>query len=540
MKKRPHLTQMNNSARPIPTAVQKRPCAIPLSLPYHLLLALLLLLLLPGCQAQLTPPRAATQAAQTAVPLPTAQPPLILPAPTPTPGSSGSAPAAVAAAAAAAPPSLTIWVNETSSAHLAALNEMIAGFVATYPATVELRLVDPALLPKLVETAVISATYDLPDIIIHPAAYTMGWAERGILDVAAAETAVNAIGRSTFDPDALALVQLNGQTAALPSDGYLQLLIYRQDWFTEGNLAPPSTFSAMLTAAAALFNPDNLVSGFVVPTESNLISTQQVFEYLAVANGCQLIDEEGRVLLREPACQEALDFYFEIIHNYSPSGVQTDTSTRNAYLSGRTGLIMSPPHILPQLAGLDTAVPPTCAECATNPSYLAQNSGILTQINGADYGHLTYLGITNKADRETAVAFAQFWFNDGYETWLRVENERKVPLRWGTAEAARRFIDAWGAQPIANSSQSLQDIYGAALVAQLRSRIATSDRWGLPQGQGALMTDLYESLTFSIVLQEMLSGYFNTTKTLEEAYIRVIDFLPNYPYDQEPETSDTP
>lgn len=511
----------------------------------RLMTLLLVLLLLMGCQSMLTPPREETRAAQTAVfPLAT-QPPLVLKAPTATPGGNQNPNSAATTSLNA--PTLTIWVNETSPDHETALNEIVSEFVKTYPANVELRLVDPALLPKLVETAVSTTTYDLPDIIIHPIAYTVGWAEQGILDADAAETAITEIGRSTFDPAALSLVQIGGQASAIPSDGYQELLIYRRDWFAERDLPEPKNFDAILAAAAALFDRENLVAGFVVPTESNLVSTQQVFEYLAVANGCQLINDEGRVLLHEPACQEALDFYFEIIHNYSPIGVQTDTSTRNAYLFGRGGMILSPPSILPQLAGLDVAAMPTCAECAANPAYLAQNSGILNQISGsgiqataANYGHLTYLGITTEADKEAAVAFAKFWFNEGYETWLRVETERKVPLRWGTTDDPRRFIDAWGTYPVADSSQSLQDIYGVELVNQLRGGIATSNRWGLSQGQGALITSLYENLTFSVVLQEMLSGYFNTEKTLEEAYIRVIDFIPNYAYDLELETIDNP
>jgi hypothetical protein len=44
------------------------------------------------------------------------------------------------------------------------------------------------------------------------------------------------------------------------------------------------------------------------------------------------------------------------------------------------------------------------------------------------------------------------------------------------------------------------------------------------------MTRVYDELTFSIVLQEMLSGYFNTGTTLREAYRRVIDLVPNYAF----------
>jgi multiple sugar transport system substrate-binding protein len=282
----------------------------------------------------------------------------------------------------------------------------------------------------------------------------------------------------------------------------------------------------------------DLISGFVIPTESNLVTTHQSFEQIAVANGCQLIDERGEVLILETACQEALDFYYNIVHNYSPSGVQTDTSARNAYLSGRTGLIMSSPAILPSLAGLDTAVSPTCAPCTSDPSHLAQNSGILTQITGSgplaqpvNLGVISYLGITNKADREAAAAFARYWFNDAYSDWLAVESERKVPMRWGTPEQPRQFIDAWGSQPLTADGPSLRELYGDDVVNQLRDSVLPANRWGLGQGHGELVTALFEDLTISVTLQEMLSGYFDTTQTLREAYVKIIDFLPNYAYD---------
>jgi multiple sugar transport system substrate-binding protein len=291
--------------------------------------------------------------------------------------------------------------------------------------------------------------------------------------------------------------------------GYHQLVIYRTDWFDERNLAAPNTFRALAAAAEATIDRDNLIAGFVVPTESNLVTTQQIFEHMALANGCQLVDEAGEIQLLDPACAEALTFYYTIINQNSPIGVQTDTSTRNAYLAGRTGLIMGPPSLLPQLAGLDPAAPPRCPECAATPDFLAQNSGFLTDINGAEFGNMSLLGITSAAERETAVLFATYWFSEGYEQWLAVDPERKVPMRWGTPENPRQFIDSWGSQPLADSDETLESLYGPDVVAVLREGIATTGRWGLPQGQGELITTLYEELTLSIVLQEMLSGYFS-------------------------------
>jgi multiple sugar transport system substrate-binding protein len=498
---------------------------------YCLLLTVHCLLLLTACQMG-TPPRLAAEATRTAwTPTPTPEK-VVLPVDgTPVPALTQ----AETITSAVPNASISVWVNETSPEHRAALQQMADEFSELAQVDVELMFMSPPLLPDLVHTAVLSGT--LPDIIIHPLEYTAGWAERGILNVAAAETAVTQIGRDTFDPAALELLTVDGQLAALPSNGYKQLLIYRTDWFEEANLDVPDNFAAMYAAAEATTDRENLRAGFVIPTESNLITTHQAFEQIALANGCTLIDEKGEVLLPEPPCREALDFYFRIVNQFSPIGVQTDTSTRNAYLAGRTGLIMAGPEMLPLLAGLDDSLPPTCPECAGDPQFLAENSAILTEIEGenggsAGFSNITNLGITSAADVGTAVAFANFWFNEGYDTWLGVNSERKVPLRWGTAVNPTQFIDTWGH----TGAPSLADLYGEELIAQLRDGVAAAPRWGIRQGQGSLLTTLYENLTISVTLQEMLSGYFNPTQTIIEAYNRVTDEIPNYQYDRDLET----
>lgn len=494
-------------------------------------LFLLLLLVLVACRPEdlLTPPRLATQ---TAVAQLTATPtanPVVLPAPSPSLQITPEIPPDIQSI-----PSITVWINETSPEHEAALQKMVADFTQTNHIDVELKLVRPALLPELLATAVLSYPETLPDIVFMPLEYTVGWAEKGLLDPSAADEVLDVLGRDTFNPAALSLVQTGGQAAAIPDDGTQQLILYRQDWFEAQKLAVPDTYEAMLKAAEALYKPDDLVYGVVIPTESNLVSTHQAFEQIATANNCQLVDDEGQVQILQAACQEALDFYFNLIHNYSPPGVQTDTSARNAYLTGRTGLIMTSASILPMLAGVGD-VPDNCPACADGE--LAQVTAVLTHLKGsgaqaqaANFGNLRYMGITKKADRATAVAFATYWFNTAYPDWLAIETERKVPLRWGTSESPRQFIDNWGILPIGNSDQSLTDLYGAEVVAQLRDHVADGPRWGFHEQQGRLMSDIYQKLTFSIVLQEMLSGYFTTNQTLFEAYLRVTGLIPNYAF----------
>jgi multiple sugar transport system substrate-binding protein len=514
-------------------------CFMSFASPCFWVTLIVLILIATSCQVLPEPPRLATATAQAALPPSPRPEPLIIPV---------NGETAVTAPNQTPPdgqpnPSLTVWINETSPAHKEAVGKMAADFTEKNNVNVELVFIAPNVLPDLVETAAENGS--LPDIILHPIEYTIGWAEQGILNPDVAETAVNNLGASTFNQAALELVSINGKPAAVPSDGYQQLVLFRSDWFGERNLGIPDNYNDMLAAAEAIYDRENLRSGFVIPTESNLRTTHQAFEHIAAANGCELINEAGEVLITEPACKEALDFYYDIVHQFSPIGVQTDTSTRNAYLEGRTGMIMTPPTILPQLAGLDENNVPSCAECDRNTKHLAENSGIITTIFGrggtsANFGEMTNLGITNEADPETAVLFTDYWFNDGYETWLAVESERKVPLRQGTSTNPTQYLDNWGQQPLAGSDQNLTDLFGEEVVAQLRDGVAESNRWGIPQGQGALVTDLYRELSLSVVLQEMLSGYFNTDKTIYEAYQRVLEFIPNYAFEVVVEPSPTP
>ncbi|MEM7336377.1 MAG: hypothetical protein AAF490_30130, partial [Chloroflexota bacterium] len=393
----------------------------------------------------------------------------------------------------------------------------------------------PLLLPELVSTAALSGT--LPDIIIHPLEYSLGWAERGILNTSAASTVVDQLGTDTFNSQALQLLNTPTGMAAVPSDGYAHLLVYREDWINDLGLPAPTNFSDMFNFAEATFDGETfLTAGFVIPTESNLVSTHQTFEQIARANGCELIALSGEVDFLSQPCLDALNFYFDIVHNFSPPGIQTVSSTRNAYLNGRTGMIMASPAVLPMIANLDPENPPICTECAENPSYLAENSRILTQIsaNSGDspvsFGTITSLGITEVAQVETAVLFANYWFTEGYPQWLAINSERKVPMRLGTSDQPTQFIDSWGQNPLVENGPSLTELFGAETVNNMKTHASDFERWGFAKGQGLLVTQLYEDLTISIVLQEMLSGYFDSSQTRYEAYNRIVELIPNYQF----------
>ncbi|MFW6183306.1 MAG: ABC transporter substrate-binding protein [Chloroflexota bacterium] len=464
--------------------------------------------------------------------------PLRLPAPTPT----GPATAQQDAAAERTGfPTVTLWIHKTSPQYEQALREMIDEFTASNQVHVELVTIAPDALPDLVGTAAVSSSLPLPDLVMLPLEYAVGWAERDILDPTAAEELVQALGRETFNQEALELVTVEGQVSAVPSDGWQQLLIYRQDWFEANGLAPPQEFNTMLRASEVISDHDNLIYSFNMPTESSLPATTRAFEQMAIANGCRLIDEKGELQILNDACRDSFEFYRFICNTYCPPGVQTEVSTLNAYLEGRSGLIVAPPGVLPALAGLDESYQPSCAECDT-PTYLAENSGIVTTITGRqpgasaqNLGEIAYLGITTNADREAALSLARFWFEEGYLSWLAVEPERKVPMRLGTPEEPRRYADAWYDLPISDDGRTISDIFGREIAETLAGDVVNSDRWGYKGGHGALVTTIYEELTFSILLQELLSGYYDSERAAIEGYRRLVDLIPDYAYYVDPE-----
>lgn len=496
---------------------------------------------LSACQPSLlNPPRLAEPTADPAL-IPTEEP-LFIPAPTPT-----GPPIEPLAAVEDEPvqnPIFTVWVNETAPEYAAVLEEMTLELDENHNLHIEYMLVENDRLPDLVSSAVLSGT--LPDVIIHPVEYTLGWTQSGIFSPELSHRLVNILSATTFDQAALEKISENGTNlyAALPIDGALQIIVYRQDWFDSLGLQPPDTFDRFLTAAESIYNSEELsaqsgitstlLSGLVVPTESDLVSTHQTFEQLASANGCRLIDEKGEVLILTPACRETLEFYRDLVNRLSPSDVQTDISAINAYLAGRTGMIFTSPSTLVYIAGLSSDYRPQCPECLADPNYLLNNSSVLTALAGegeaARFGNMTMMGITNSADEELATRFASYWFNEGYDRWLSVQPERRVPLRSGPPEDPSQFDELWFDLPLAGGQETISDIFGAEVATSLSTGIADSPRWGIDSGHGTLMATIFESNLFAIVLQEMLSGYFTSNQASIEAYQRVVDLVPNYAY----------
>lgn len=421
---------------------------------------------------------------------------------------------------------ISFWSTETQPERAAATQAIIDRFTEQTGIGVELVLTDENALPNLMTAAVAAGT--LPDVVFHPLDFTLGWYEQGILDAGAAQTVIDNLGADTFAQGPVNLVMADGQAAAVPTDGWGQLIVYRADLFDEAGLEPPTSYDAIMTAAETLNDPGNNFFGITAATAGGEVFTQQTFEHVALANNCQLVNDAGEITLNTPECVEAVQFFTDLM-NYAPAGVQDVASTRATYFAGQAGMIIWSPFILDEMAGLRDNAFPSCPECEANPAFLAEVSGIVPAFSGpsgqpAQYGQISNMGITTNADTAAAQQFVEYWLSDGYLDWLAVAPEGKFPMRQGTADNPTAFIDGWKElETGVDRRAALGTIYSDEVINTLIEGAGSFNRWGFPQGQGTLVSAVYESLPVPRLLRDVLDGTLTAEAAVEEMQFEVED-----------------
>ena len=419
------------------------------------------------------------------------------------------------AASLAAAQSLTFWTTEEQPQRIETQQAIAAAFEAETGISVDVVPVTESSLGERMTAAF--AAGDLPDVVFHPINYTIGWAEAGILDTAAATESVANLGVDTFGAGSLALMSYQGENTAVPTDGWTQLLMYRSDLFTERTLAAPTSYAAILEAARALHDPPNMY-GFVAATDPSQDYMMQVVEHLALANGVQLVDADGNVTIDTPAFVEFLEFYKELAE-MSPPGNLYWLQSRELYQSGQAAMVVWSPFVLDELAGLRDEVP-VLADEAHERGWLARNTGFVTSVSGpsnpagSGYAQVQGLGITVDADIDAAQAFVEYLVTDGYLDWLGMAAEGKFPVRSGTPEEPNRFVEGWALLEVGVSDRApLGSFYSASVIDDLVAGLETGDRWAFRQGQGGLVTSLYGTRVMSEAIRRYLDGELTAEAT---------------------------
>lgn len=423
-------------------------------------------------------------------------------------------------------PTLTFWSFETQPDRAAKTKAIIDRFTAETGIRVELVLVDQVSMGTIMVAN--SAAGTLPDVVFVPVTLVGGWYGDGILDAAAATAVVEALDANTFAQGALKMVAVDEGYAAVPSDGWGQLLIYRADLFEELGLEPPTDYDKIVAAAMAL--EESGVTGIMAGTDPGHPHTQSTFEHFALANGVHLTDGEGHVTLDTPEMITAIETYANLMANYGPKDTATFyNQTRAAYLAGEAGMVLWSPFILDEMAGLVDSALPNCPQCAGDPAFIARNSGFVPAFSGPDggpaqFGKVQYMGITTGADTAAAQQFVTFWLSEGYLDWLAVGPEGKFPMRRGTPENPTVYVDGWALLDVGTDRRApLGDFYSAEALQTIVAGADDLTMLGIDEGELALVTAIYEDLVFPRAIGEVIEGIMTPEEAAQQMQVQVED-----------------
>jgi multiple sugar transport system substrate-binding protein len=402
---------------------------------------------------------------------------------------------------------ITFWTTEVEKDRLEIQREIAHAFTQKTGISVLVVPVQENLLTERVTAAY--AARSLPDVLFHPIDFTIGWTEAGILDDRSATEVLNQLGEDNFSAGPLNLSRVPSGYAAVPIDGWGQLLLYRKDLFREKGLPVPDRWDHILNAAQVLHNPP-LIWGFEAATDPGQTYTQQVFEHFALSNGVRLTDPSGSVDLDTPEMVQTLEFY-KALTRFTPPGNLYWLQTRLDYLSGRAAMIIWSPFILDELSGLrkDQPVVPDIAK--GKAGFLAKNTGFVTIIHGprgdAQYGQINYLGITKDADKAAAKRWVEFLLTEGYLRWLGMAAEGKLPVCKGTRDDPNRFIKGWMELEFGVTTRAkVSRFYGMDVVKTIIGGVEGFDRWGFAKGKGALISKIYGTRVIPEILKRFLDG----------------------------------
>jgi multiple sugar transport system substrate-binding protein len=266
------------------------------------------------------------------------------------------------------------------------------------------------------------------------------------------------------------------------------------------------------------------MAGIVAATKPSDSFTQQTFEYFALANGCQLTDNQGNIQLTSPPCVDTFKFYNDMIKKGSVTGGQDVDTTRAAYFAGKAAMLVWSSFILDELAGLRKDALPTCQQCRSDTEFLAKNSGFVTAIKGSSGGQPTQFGevtsfvIVKDGKTDPAKRFVEFMMSDGYVEWLGLSPEGKFPTRAGTKDNPEQYVDDWAKLKTGvDTKKPLSDIYPAEVLDALSKSTDTMSRWGFQQGQGKLVGAQLNELPIPKALAAMLGGQLDPEAAAKQA-----------------------
>ena len=330
------------------------------------------------------------------------------------------------------------WTTDNEEARVNLYDEIAQRYMDEHP-DVEIRIVpiDEATISQRIATA--QAANRLPDIVRMGVERVAAFAADGIIDEDAVVAAIDGIGKDDFRTSPLEMVTdpSTGKYAAVPFDGWLQAIWYRQDVFTESGLDAPVSWDDINAACDALPGTGNLLYGLVLPDDPGQNYPHQVFEQVAISNNAWPIDESGNVTMNTPEMVEALKFYTDLIR-CAPPGPQYWRGAREMYELDQSGMLFYSTYIMDDLvegSGLEGG-----GNVQISVENLAEKTGFAPSMEGpngaATYGQLVTLGIMQGADPVAQDVIKFFMTGQNYQDILALAPFGKVPV-------LKSAVDGW-------------------------------------------------------------------------------------------------
>lgn len=358
---------------------------------------------------------------------------------------------------------IEFWTTDNEEDRILAYEAVAARYMAQNP-NVEIRIVpiEEAGVTQRIATA--QAANRLPDIVRMGVERVASFAADGILDQEAAMATIAAIGEDDFRAGPLAMVTdpATGNYAAIPYDGWIQAIWYREDVFEAAGLNAPITWDDISAACNTLPGTENLLYGMTIGTDPGQNYGHQIFEQVAISNNAWPFDADGNVTMNTPEMIEALAFYTGL-QDCSAPGPQYWRGARESYELDQSGMLFYSTYIMDDLvdgSGLDGG---GNVEIAVED--LAGNTGFAPEMVGpngsASYGQLVTLGIMQGAD-PVAQDVVAFFLTEGYQDILALAPFGKVPVLksavdgWMTSSDYFQYYAPETLDQIANGYESMQ------------------------------------------------------------------------------------
>jgi multiple sugar transport system substrate-binding protein len=390
---------------------------------------------------------------------------------------------------------IDFWTTDNEEERVDVYEAIAESYMAENP-SVEVRIVpiEEAGVSQRIATSL--AANRPPDIVRMGVERVAAFAADEILDEDAAEAAIAGLGEDDFRAGPLAMVTnpTTGMRSAVPFDGWIQAIWYRNDAFEEAGLNAPVTWDDITAACQGLPGTGNLLYALTLGTDPGQNYPHQVFEQVAMSNNAWPFDEAGNVTMNTPEMIEALEFYTSLQECALP-GPQYWRGAREAYQLDQSGMLFYSTYIMDDLvegSGLEEG-----GNVEIPIEDLPLKTGFASEMVGpngsASYGQLVTLGIPKGADPE-AVDVVQFFMTDqNYQDVLALAPFGKVP----TLKSA---VEGWsGLSPyFENYSDDTMD--------QIANGFETMQRWLFRPGYDATQRAVVGDIEGRLLISQAISN----------------------------------